>query len=219
MERSKIQPGINRKKRNKSVSLLELLIAIVLLSVLVLGLTSIDFFSRNHVISSDMRSRLQNEIYLALEHINRSVMRATGDNISYGILGPNVGPSPYHETFIEIRVDLNSPPTPTNYADDTWVGYARDLRGGHDGELFYCQDLVGTNYCGSGFEANRVIVASHIPHDGFRVTRLFGPDGATPVGLNVTLNARHNVSVATSLDNPEMTMVGVFYSRSITATN
>lgn len=209
-----------KEQHNKSVSLLELLVAIVLLSVLVLGLTSIDFFSRNHVISSDMRSRLQNEIYLALEHINRSAIRATGDNTSFGILDPTfVGPSPYHETFTQIRIDLNSPPTPTSYADDTWVGYALDLRGGHDGELFYCQDLAATNYCGSGFEANRVIIASHIPLDGFRVAQVFGPDGVTPIGLTVILNARHDVGIPASLENPEMTMMNVSYSRSITATN
>ena len=210
-----------KERHNKSVSLLELLIAIVLLAVLALGLTSIDFFSRNHVISSDMRSRLQNEIYLALEHVSRSVIRATGDNGNFGILDPTfVGPAPYHETFTQVRIDLNSPPTPNNYADDTWVGYALDLRGGiHNGELFFCPNVTTFNYCGTGFEANRVVIASHIPHDGFRVTRIFGPDATTPIGLTVTLNARHDVSVAVSLENPEMTMMNVAYSRSITATN
>lgn len=209
-----------RERHNKSVSLLELLVAIVLLSVLVLGLTSIDFFSRNHVISSDRRSRLQNEIYLALEHVNRSVIRATGDNTSYGILDPTfVGPFPYHETFTQIRIDLNSPPTPNNYADDTWVGYALDLRGGtHVGELFFCPDVNTHNYCGTGHEGDRVVIASHIPHDGFRVTQIFGP-GATPIGLTVILNGRHDVNVAVSLENPEMTMMNVAHSRSITATN
>lgn len=207
-----------KEQHNKSVSLLELLIAIVLLSVLVLGLTSIDYFSRNHVISSDTRSRLQNEIYLALEHINRSVFRATGDNNNYGILDPSFV-TPSGDVMTQIRIDLNVPPTPDNYADDTWVGYAHDLRVGREGELFFCPNVTTLSYCGTGFEGNRVVIASHIPSDGFRVNRVFGPDGATPIGFSATLNARRDVSAAVSLENPEMTMMTVTYSRSITATN
>jgi len=58
---------------NKSVTLIELLLAIILLSVVILGVSSIDIFSRNQVISSDRRARIQNQIYLVLEHINKKL--------------------------------------------------------------------------------------------------------------------------------------------------
>lgn len=67
------------KEHDKSVTLLELLIAIVLLSIVVLGLTSIDFFSRNNVVNADIRARLQNKVYLALEHMRKNIILAIGN--------------------------------------------------------------------------------------------------------------------------------------------
>lgn len=66
-------------RNNKSVTLLELLIAVALLSVVVLGLTSIDFFSRNNVISADYKAALQNKIYLGLEHVRKNAVLAIGN--------------------------------------------------------------------------------------------------------------------------------------------
>lgn len=64
---------------NKSVTLLELLIAISLLGILVLAFTSIDLFSRYHVRSADIRSQLQNEASFVLEHMSKQIPRAIGN--------------------------------------------------------------------------------------------------------------------------------------------
>lgn len=77
----------------KSVTLLELLIAIVLLSVIVLGLTSIDIFSRHHVVDADRRAKLQNKIYYVLEHMTRNIVGVpvvTGGNNSGGAIGNEI---------------------------------------------------------------------------------------------------------------------------------
>lgn len=64
---------------NKSVTLAELLITIVLLSVVVLSITSIDLFSRQHVISSDRCAQTQNELSYVLEHMGKEITKAIGN--------------------------------------------------------------------------------------------------------------------------------------------
>jgi hypothetical protein len=51
----------------------------VLLSIIILGLTNIDLFSRSHVISSDRRAKIDNEISLALVHMAKNIGKAIGD--------------------------------------------------------------------------------------------------------------------------------------------
>jgi len=61
------------------MTLIELIIALVLLSVIILGLNSITLFSHFHVTSSDRRAKLQNEASLALEHMSKEISKAIGD--------------------------------------------------------------------------------------------------------------------------------------------
>lgn len=63
----------------RGITLLELLIAIILLSVVVLAVSNIDLFSRYHVISSEHRARLQNDISYALEHMTKEIGNAAGN--------------------------------------------------------------------------------------------------------------------------------------------
>ncbi len=63
----------------RGITLIEVLIAISLLSLIALGLTSIELFTRNHVTSSSRRAKLQNEISYALTHISKSLVRAIGN--------------------------------------------------------------------------------------------------------------------------------------------
>jgi prepilin-type N-terminal cleavage/methylation domain-containing protein len=63
----------------KAVTLLELLIAIVLLSVVTIGISSIDIFSRSHVLSSQRRTTLQNEASFVLGHMTKEITRAIGN--------------------------------------------------------------------------------------------------------------------------------------------
>jgi len=63
----------------RSTSLLELLIAIILVSLVAVGFTSIDLFSRHHVLSSDRLAKLQNELSYILEHMNKEISGAIGD--------------------------------------------------------------------------------------------------------------------------------------------
>lgn len=104
--------------RNKlrGVTLIELVISITIISVMVLGLYSINIFSRNQVLSSDRRAKLQIDLVNALEHMSKYVHQANGNfnNPAIEVLGSG----------FRVRVDFNSPQTPLNLADDGWVSYA-----------------------------------------------------------------------------------------------
>ena len=67
------------RKKYPGVTLIELLIAIVLLSIVTLGFFSIEVFSRHHVLTADRRAQAQNEASYALEHMSKNVARAIGN--------------------------------------------------------------------------------------------------------------------------------------------
>jgi prepilin-type N-terminal cleavage/methylation domain-containing protein len=63
----------------KAVTLLELLIAMVLIGMIVLGLHTIEIFSRFHILASDRRVKLQNDATYVLEHLAKTMLNAVGD--------------------------------------------------------------------------------------------------------------------------------------------
>lgn len=68
----------------RAVTLIELLIAIILFSSIIMGFYSIDIFSRNQVISSQNLAQVQNEASIALAHITKEVMRGIGSTVLDG---------------------------------------------------------------------------------------------------------------------------------------
>ena len=61
---------------NKSMSLVELIIAVSLLSVVVLAFSSIELFSRHHLLSVNKRTQIQNNISYVLEHMAKEIIDA-----------------------------------------------------------------------------------------------------------------------------------------------
>jgi len=66
---------------SKSITLIELLIATALVSVIVLGLSSIDIFSRHHVLTSERRIKLQNEVSYIIDHMTKNLSQAFGNTV------------------------------------------------------------------------------------------------------------------------------------------
>lgn len=121
----------------KAVTLLELLLAISLLSVIVLAVSSVHLFSHSQVISAERRSRLQNEAAYCLEHMAKDISRAIGNTNDLAVIGytDNKG--------IRIRVDDN-PADGKIDTTDHWVSYRHEniIQGGSavDSEIRYYQD-------------------------------------------------------------------------------
>jgi len=73
-----------KSRLNKSVTLIELLIALCIFALIVIGFSSIDTFSRYQVINSDRRAKLQNDASYVLEHMAKNL---TGTGTSGGAVG------------------------------------------------------------------------------------------------------------------------------------
>lgn len=106
---------------NKSVTLLELLIAITLISLIVLGFSSIDLFSRYHVVTSDRRAKLQNEVSHALEHMTKQISMAIGNERIFGV-GTVIDRTDIGgDSAIRIYIDANA--NGQSDSSDSWIAY------------------------------------------------------------------------------------------------
>jgi len=68
-----------------AITLVELIIAITLLSFIALSFGAIDLFSRFQVQSTDRRAALQNETSLALDQMNKAIGAAIGNELVEGV--------------------------------------------------------------------------------------------------------------------------------------
>jgi len=189
---------MNLFNSQKSVSLVELLIALVLFSIIVLSFTSIDLFSRRNVLTADMRSTLQHELSYTLEHMSKYVLRAgcDGNNPPLRLVG-----SP--PTGFEIRVDFNN--TPANLNDDTWVSYTlsgNTLTCSYNNETLSTHIVAGVSYI--PMPAN--------PASGFYIF-FTDKDSVIEIGLLV----RYKPATAPDATNPQEVMRTRFYARSCPA--
>ena len=173
---------------SKSVTLIELLIAIALLAVIILGINNINIFSRYHLISSDRRAKLQNDVSRCLEHITKNASSAIGN---FAINGSNAVVNTSGGLYVYI--DANGNGTRESGSGDRWIGYS--LSGNN---LNYYADCGagGGPSCGASPE----VVASDIT--------AFTPSlNISSSYIDVTLTACYNpASACGTPDNPSVTM-------------
>lgn len=189
----------------KSVTLLELLIAIVLLSLIVISFTSIDLFSRFHVLTSGRRAKLQNEVSAALEHMTKQINRAIGysGNWAAKAYSDNKG--------VRIRIDDN----PANGRIDTsdhWIAYIHKNIGAlaTDSEIRFYSD-AGEDEIPSGIYqsiAHKIVIKKPTStFYGLEFSGNFVPNGWLNDNIiEVKITARWYPDQDASVDNPEVTM-------------
>jgi len=192
-------------KQIRGLTLIELVIAITLMSLLVLSYYSIYFFSSYHTISAINRTRIQNEVTIALEHMTKE--------ISYGIGDVNQ-PQPTVEIVniagdraIKVWIDGNPfetvPVAPNGkrdtYPDDHQIAYRFTGASGAAAnryQIWYYANCIGSN-CNQPGNVGPEIIARHIQ----AFTRQ-----ALDNYLDIVITARWQPEQAASLDNPEITM-------------
>jgi len=180
-------------KSKSASSLIELIMAIILMSLVLLGFFSIDLFSRNHVISADKRVKVQNQISYALDYISKYVQQGVGEFNSPAI---RRYPAAGVQTGFQVRVDLNTPRTPGNLVDDPWITFYLD--GNALKVIFITTTEVLTEKIISNFSAT---VMPDYPTAGF-YARITDNGMAVDVGLV----GRYDPAVAVSSDNPQIAM-------------
>jgi hypothetical protein len=143
----------------KAVTLLEVLIAVVLFSLMVIGFSSIDFFSHFHVMSSDRRVKVQNEVSYILEHMTKEISKAIGDvtdtnNIPVRLLDPI--PTGITRTKVVVFIDYTQDGK-RDSASDRYIAYwYRDASDpvSERYQMRYCSNCLGPlcNVCLSGWD-------------------------------------------------------------------
>ncbi|MBN2830857.1 MAG: prepilin-type N-terminal cleavage/methylation domain-containing protein [Candidatus Omnitrophica bacterium] len=179
--------------RNKSVTLIELIIAIVLVAVIILGISSINIFSNYHIISSDRRAKVQNEVSLCLEHITKEASRAIGNEAVFiGNTVVDIVTNTSLAVFIDADLDGKR-----DTAKDYWIKYtfANNI-------LSYCGNCGNSFVCGSCSISTEVLSK--------KITA-FNPkkDFADGNHIEVSITGCHNpggTPACGTPDNPEITM-------------
>lgn len=202
-------------KGNKAVTLFELLIAISLLSFVVLALSSIDLFSRHQVIDSGRRANLQNDVTFVLEHMNKRLSRAIGNeralnDVNSVVNADNIGADP----AVMVHIDSNG--NGQSDAGDRWIAY-RFNSASH--QIRFCQECSNAtcSICNPAWGSEAGIlsrrIVSFIPNDGgpnsflannfieIQVTACWDASGSLgPCGASVN----PSVTMSTSIKMPSV---------------
>jgi len=180
--------------KKRGMNLLELIVAMVLMSLVLLGFFSIELFSSHHVVTSDRRAKLQNEISYSLEYMAKYVQQGVGDFNNPPITRY---PTSGTQTGFRVRVDMNNPPTPNNLTDDTWVVF---YLSGNELRTFQgvgSSEALSSRIC-SNFVNDKM---PQFPNAGFYVD--ITDNGAV---VDVGLMGRYYPAQSVSMENPQTAM-------------
>jgi hypothetical protein len=182
----------------KSLSLIELIIAIALLGVIVLGAASFDMGSRSMLRASERKTQVLNEAALILDHISKNALLGIGD---FGHPAIFTSITPYNETILLVKQDTNQNGMRDADDVDLVVGYAQDKRAGHSGEIFFCADTRFDHRAGQDPQHPHQVLTRRAINNGFTFNPSVRGNTAT---VSVTL--RFNPEQAKeAFNNPEVT--------------
>jgi len=117
---------MSRLSKNKTgFSLIEAMMAVFLLSIVFLAVSSLYVASQKFYLASSQKVMIGYEVQYAIQHIYKNTMRAIGDETSSpstsGIQLPNAA-NPSTER-LDIRINTNDPLTSSNYSAVTICSY------------------------------------------------------------------------------------------------
>ena len=196
-------------KKTRALTLIELLIAIILLSVISLGFTSMSLFTNFQTITSDRRAKLQNTASLILEHMSKNIANAIGnettDGVNMVVNAGQIGADDAVRVFVDVPDATNPTPlTPNGTRDalDYWIAYRRD-----GSQLQFCPqfDPVSLNCTPAwGTDPNNNLSNSVT---AFSVTKPMKADlRLSDNYIEVVIVCRWNPATAAAIDNPEINM-------------
>jgi Tfp pilus assembly protein PilW len=196
----------------KAVSLMELIVALILLSVVTLGLAGISLFSHYHVVNSDRRAKVQNEASYLLDHMNKQVYFAIGNEAINGgnsVVDINNSVGGVSDTNA-MRIYKDADVDGQRSAGDYWIAYLFKNYGATNYQIRYCSQCTSKacGTCANNWEVLSKRVANFIP---------VKPGGASLSGNYVDANftACWNPGSAVSSDNPCLTLRSRFKMPSV----
>ncbi|MFC1675293.1 PilW family protein [Candidatus Omnitrophota bacterium] len=203
---------IKIKGGSGGLSLLELIVALSLFSLIVFGFGSLDLFSHFHMITSDRRATIQNDVSFVLEHMAKEISRAIGNEMVYG---PNTVvnyTSSNDLSVVAVYIDGNGngQREPGNTVD-FWVGYEADLS---QNQIGYCSQCTEDDCiaCASDWE----VLSSRIT--AFTITRPDPPENNIEAQLTACWDPLESQYQCGTSDNPSISMSNRIKMQSV-ATN
>jgi len=177
--------------QNKSLTLIELILAITLVGVIILGINSINIFSHYQVISSDRRAKLQNDLSYCLDHITKEGLRAIGNEKVFG-LNSAVNVSGSRLSFF-IDGNKNGRIDGVNTSTgDYWIRYSLASN-----QLSYCSTCTTATSCSNCSVLSNKITA---------FTPFKSANFSSGTYIDVAITGRWDPGSAVSADNPEASM-------------
>jgi len=138
----------------KGFTLLELIIALILFSIIVLAFTNFELFGRYQLISSDRRAKLQNEVSRLIDHVSKHIIEAAQGQGS-ALMGPgNVVSITTPANRVQLSYYADVPASGATLADgvgDTWRSYRFYNSGAaaaNRNQVQYCSQCNNSN-CGT----------------------------------------------------------------------
>jgi len=185
------------KKGQRSTTLIELVVYIVLISVVILALSNIDTFSRYHVINSDRGTKVQNEVSFVVDHMTKNIQRAIG---SIMIMG---------EAPVENFGTTGSFYCFNIFVDEGFDGIIGNGRRGDEGDHWVRYRWNSANhqlwyYANWSLKPEEYEIISRRIVSFSRVIPLPGNECTT---VEIRLAARWDPTQPASVDNPEVYMV------------
>lgn len=205
------------KKNKRAVTLVELIVSIVIVSIMVLTVYSIYSYSQGQVLNAERRTKVQNELGFAMEHMSKYVQQANGDTLNPPI---KLYPNAVTPTGFQARVDFNDPQTPSDLTDDAWVSYTLST---NTLSTACTPEAAGT--CGSFVNEtlSDKVIANFIsgtmpnnPANGFYVS-IDASGNIAEVGLVGRFKPTEAVTTATRLLNPQVELKAKMLSNSASA--
>ena len=181
-----------------AITLVELMVAITLLSLIFLTSANIDIASRKLTNAAERQAELQNEISPALLQIKKSINLATGEKNNSGL---NIDAA-NNRIAIRLDIDANGIPnigTANDYTDDNWIAY----------QLVENKIQYYLPYGSSGgfpvIEAPNEIISTRV--EAFTLTSINSAfDAALSRGAEISITARFMPGQRITTTNPELTL-------------
>ena len=182
----------------KSVTFIELLIAIVLLSVIVLAVNNVNIFSRYHLVSTDRRVKVQNDASRCLEHITKYVSGAIGNAAVSVVIIDSSSLSNTLSAFTDYNgngsMDISSALSPR----DRWVRYS--MSGNAFNYYADCGDAAAPA-CGSVTE----VIANDITAFN-AVKNISNGNNYADISITACWDPAATTAACGTPDNPSVTM-------------
>lgn len=189
---------------SRSMTFIELLVALILMSVLILGFTSIDLFSRYYVLSADRRSKVQNTVSYVLKHMSLKISQGIGDESDPPDSRPVNTSNISGDRAVRAWIDFNGNARRDAYPADRQIAYRFTGIGGPVADryqIWYCPECTNNSCtsCNPAWGTAVNILSKNIRE----FDRDYDHDNDF---VDITLTGRWDPAQGVSKSNPEINM-------------